>query len=86
MELLGQRGPMYFMFPTHIGKLPSIEIVSICPPVSSLRGNFSVPEGFVLNLYIEISHLKMWNGGGGNFFLEPFVKNMHGEIFLKKIF
>lgn len=56
---------MYFMFPTHIGKLPSIEIVSICPPVSSLRGNFSVPEGFVLNLYIEISHLKMWNGVGG---------------------
>lgn len=77
MELLGQRGPMYFMFPTHIGKLPSIEIVSICPPVSSLRGNFSVPEGFVLNLY-KFENVK-W-GRKGNFFLEPFVKNMHGEI------
>lgn len=76
---------MYFMFPTHIGKLPSIEIVSICPPVSSLRGNFSVPEGFVLNLYIEISHLKMWSGGGVTFSWNHLLKTCM-EKFFKKIF
>lgn len=77
---------MYFMFPTHIGKLPSIEIVSICPPVSSLRGNFSVPEGFVLNLYIEISHLKMWSGGGGVTFSWNHLLKTCMEKFFKKIF